>query len=176
MARKRMLSPDFFISTGLNQLPVTAMVTFAGLWTYADDWGRGEDDVTLIKAAIWPRRKSHSEAKIAADLAGLEAGGYICRYFIGPFQLLHIPSWHEHQQISHRGKPKVPPCSKHEPGLYADYLRDDDSRLAKFRRSSGNPPETFQDSVVEVNTDESSSSEVGPKMARESLRKTRSMS
>jgi len=83
MARKRMLSPEFFVSAPVNRLPFTAMITFAGLWCYFDDFGRGEDEAALIKAAVWPRRRSHTEAKVAADLDLIVAEGLICRYAIG---------------------------------------------------------------------------------------------
>ena len=80
MARKRMLSPEFFVSAPVNRLPFTAMITFAGLWCYFDDYGRGEDDPALVKAAVWPRRRSQTEAKVAADLDLIVAEGLICRY------------------------------------------------------------------------------------------------
>ena len=41
MARKRMLSPEFFTSGPVAELPISAVVTFAGLWCYFDDYGRG---------------------------------------------------------------------------------------------------------------------------------------
>lgn len=172
MARKRMLSPEFFTSAPVNSLSIPAMVTFAGLWCYADDYGRAEDDVTMIKATIWPRRRSQTEAKVASDLANLEFAGLICRYSVAQVPLLHMPTWHEHQQISHRGREKYPPCRSHEPGLWDAFLRDDSPALAKFRRPSGNPPETFQRSVVELNTDKGSSS-AGPSLVRQELDKAR---
>lgn len=54
MARKRMLSPEFFISAPVNRLSYTAMITFAGLWCYFDDFGRGEDDAALVMARRMP--------------------------------------------------------------------------------------------------------------------------
>ena len=157
MARKRMLSPEFFTSAPVNRLPVTAMVTFAGLWCYLDDYGRGEDDTALIKAAIWPRRRSQSEQKVAADLNAIEAEGLICRYShtlprlssrefstVKNWQsdqsvtdirrLLHIPTWAEHQKISHPTPSKYPPCPKHESTENAAYQQ-------KQGRNSGNTPE-----------------------------------
>src|SRR5262245_11670581 len=101
MARKRMLSPEFFTSGPVNNLPVTAMVTFAGLWCYFDDAGRGEDDAALVKSVVWPRRRSQSEARVASDLAAIAAQNLICRYEVGSVRLIHSPSWQEHQKVSH---------------------------------------------------------------------------
>ena len=102
MARKRMLSPEFFSSAPVNRLPIPAMITFAGLWCYLDDYGRGEDDAALVKAVVWPRRRSQTEAKVAADLDAIEGERLTCRYEASGERLIHIPSWDEHQKISHK--------------------------------------------------------------------------
>lgn len=157
MARKRMLSPEFFSSAPVSRLPIPAMVTFAGLWCYLDDYGRGEDDSALIKAAVWPRRRSYTEAKVIADLAAIEAEGLICRYshtlpglsnrefstakdwqsdqsVTTIRRFIHIPSWTEHQKISHPTPSKFPPCPKHESAENAAYQQ-------RQGKNSGNAPE-----------------------------------
>lgn len=141
MARKRMLSPEFFTSGPVSSLPVTAMVTFAGLWCYFDDYGRGEDNADLIKAAVWPRRSSHPAKKVAADLDSIAAAGLICRYTSAHVRLLHSPSWNEHQKISHRTDSKLPPCPVHEPALYGFFLSESGDGLDRFRNGSGKAPE-----------------------------------
>jgi hypothetical protein len=157
MARKRMLSPEFFSSAPVNRLPYTAMITFAGLWCYFDDYGRGEDDPALIKAAIWPRRRAMTEAKVAHDVDVIEAEGLICRYshtaghlssrelstvkewqsyhpVIATRRVIHIPSWAEHQKISHPTPSKLPPCPEHE-------LRENSAYQQRHGGISGNAPE-----------------------------------
>lgn len=141
MARKRMLSPEFFSSAPVNRLPIPAMVTFAGLWCYFDDYGRGEDDADLVKATVWPRRKTHTTKKIAADLDSIEHEHLICRYEVGGVRLMHAMSWNEHQKISHRTDSKLPPCPWHEPALHSYFLQDSGGALDKFRNGSGSPPE-----------------------------------
>jgi hypothetical protein len=168
-----MLSPEFFTSATVNLLPVTAMVTFAGLWCYADDFGRCEDDVTMVKATIWPRRRGHSETKVARDLDEIEGVGLICRYVVAEVPLMHLISWHEHQKISHRAPSKLPPCRDHEPGMWEEFLRDSGGPLDKFRSVSGVAPERLQSEVVQGKSIEGSSSGDGPKLAREAVRSAR---
>ena len=141
MARKRMLSPEFFVSAPVNRLTYTAMITFAGLWTYFDDYGRGEDEAALIKAAVWPRRRSQTEAKVAADLDLIASEDLICRYQAGGMPVIHSPSWDEHQKISHKTPSKLPPCPVHEPEDHAAYLRLHPPNLHALRNGSGNAPE-----------------------------------
>lgn len=144
MARKRMLSPEFFLSRTLNDLPVQTMVTFAGIWCWADDFGRGEDDETLVKAAVWPRRRSMTEAKVRADMDALVGKSVLCQYAIEGHELIHVVNWREHQKISHPTKSKLPPCPEHEPEGWASFLMDDDPALAKFRNNSGAAPENIR--------------------------------
>lgn len=141
LARKRMLSPEFFTSRTMNELPIQTMLTFAGLWCYVDDTGRGEDDTVMVKAAIWPRRKAIKEAKVEADLALLDQRFLVCRYSVGGVDLLHVVNWAEHQKISHPAKSKLAPCRHHEPAAWEFFRTDDDPALDKFRRGSGGTPE-----------------------------------
>lgn len=150
MARKRMLSPEFFTSRPVNELSITAMLTFAGLWVYLDDYGRGEDDAALIKATVWPRRRSHTEAKVEADLALIAAQGLICRYEVGGYPLMHSPSWAEHQKISHKTASTLPPCPEHDPGLFEHFRMDSGGALERYRNGSGAMPR--QSSSVQVSS------------------------
>jgi hypothetical protein len=136
-----MLSPEFFSSGPVSRLPIPAMVTFAGLWTYFDDYGRGEDDADLIKAAVWPRRAQMTPRKVRADIESIAAQHLVCQYEAGNVKLLHCPSWNEHQKISHRTPSRLPPCSIHEPGLYSFFLHESGDGLDRFRNGSGKPPE-----------------------------------
>ena len=140
MARKRMLSPEFFSSAPVNRLPIPAAMTFAGVWCYLDDFGRGEDDAALIKAAVWPRRSTQTVQRTGKDLDLIAAENLICRYEVGGTALIHSPSWKEHQKISHPTPSKLPPCPEHEPDEYAAYLRQRGDGRDRFRNDSGGSP------------------------------------
>lgn len=141
MARKRMLSPEFFTSGPVNRLPIPAMVTFAGLWCYFDDYGRGEDDPDLVKAVVWPRRKAQTPKRIAADLDAIAGQNLICRYEVGGVQLMHALSWTEHQKISHRTDSKLPPCPDHETALWTFFVQDSGGAMDRFRNGRKNHAE-----------------------------------
>lgn len=133
MARKRLISPEFFTSGAINALEIDTAMTFVGLWCYADDEGRGEDDTDLIKAAVWPRRRQQSVKRIARHLDTLFDANLICRYEVNGYRLIHLPSWSEHQKPSHATASRIPPCPMHEADAYYEFVHGSDQRRDKYR-------------------------------------------
>lgn len=116
MARIRSIKPDFFTSEKIAALPLSARLTFIGLWTHADDNGVAVDNVRLITAAIWPLEDNPLEAltRTSGDLQRLSEAGLIVRYEGDGRALLFITGWDEHQKVSHPGKPRFPRPSPEE--------------------------------------------------------------
>ena len=111
MARIRTIKPDAFKSYSLSRVSRGMRWTFAGLWTYLDDEGRGRDDVRLIKAELYPLDDAVSLSVLTSDLEQLVSVGCICRYEIAGRAYLHIPEWW-HQKINRPTASKYPPCPK----------------------------------------------------------------
>lgn len=149
-----MIHPAFFLSRTMNDQPVTTMMTFAGIWCWADDYGRGEDDPTLVKAAVWARRKSMTEAKVAQAMNALVADGTLCRYEVGGVGIIHVTHWKEHQTVSHPTPSKLPPCPIHQADDYEKFLSGSDPATERFRNVSRNLPERLHRSVVKVSSAE----------------------
>ena len=125
MARIRTIKPDAFMSDSLSRVPRGVRWTFAGLWTYLDDEGRGRDDVRLIKAALYPLDDDVALSTLTEDLKHLESVGCICRYEVDGKAFIHAPNWEDHQRVSHPTASKLPRCTRHDPEPF------------------GNPPEEF---------------------------------
>ena len=131
--RKRMLHHEFFTSATLSAMDTRTMLTFAGLWIYCDDFGRGEDDAVFVASIVWPRRPDISREDVEHDLEVLEKAGTICRYVVGGRRFLHIPSWTEHQKVSHPTPSRVPPCHICTPELYKLWYRENDTATDRYR-------------------------------------------
>lgn len=110
MARKRMLHPEFFTSETVASVSRDARLTFAGLWVYADDKGRGKDVAALVKAAVWPLDDDVTRHDVEGHLVELAGAGLICRYTDDDAPLLHVVKWDEHQRISHPTPSKLAGC------------------------------------------------------------------
>lgn len=108
MARIRTIKPEFFTSQTIDQLSLPEQRTFIGLWTYADDHGRGVDDSRLIKAAIWPLRESHTAKKVESDMKALARLGLIRRYEFDGRRYFQILGWAEHQRVNRPTDSRIP--------------------------------------------------------------------
>lgn len=120
MPRIRSIKPDFFASEDVSALPVSARLTWIGLWTHCDDHGRTKDNVRLIKAAVWPLDPDVSLAAVEDDLVALDAGGRIVRYTdTDGKRYLAVVNWHVHQSIPKASGPRhpAPPIPTNPVGL-----------------------------------------------------------
>lgn len=114
MARIRTIKPSIFSSLTVCAWPIPVRWTFAGLFTYLDDHGRGLDETRLIKAELYPLDDQMTAKKIEQHLTLIARDGPLCRYELDGQAYLHVVSWKEHQRVNHPGKSKIPPCPTHE--------------------------------------------------------------
>ncbi|WP_240805158.1 hypothetical protein [Streptomyces sp. A1547] len=115
MARIRTIKPEAFESEDLAAVDVTAMVTFFGLLTQADDSGRFRDHPAVIAGRLWALRPEHTPAHVAHDLEQLAETGLVCRYTgCDGKSWLHIVTWDRHQKINRASDSRLPRCPTHE--------------------------------------------------------------
>ena len=108
MARIRTIKPTFFTSLTIAELSDPAKLTFIGLWTYADDEGRGMDDARLIKAALWPLDDRKTVKAVDRHMAEIAGKRLIERYQADGRSYFQITAWDEHQKIDRKGKSAIP--------------------------------------------------------------------
>lgn len=115
MARIRTIKPEAFESEDLASVGVTAMVTFFGLLTQADDAGRFRDHPAIIAGRLWALRADHTPANVAIDLEQLAEAGLICRYTgCDGHSYLHVVTWEKHQKIDRPSASRRPRCPAHQ--------------------------------------------------------------
>jgi hypothetical protein len=111
MARIRSLKPEAFSSRDLCKVDIHARWTFAGLWCFADDEGRLEDNAKLICAQVYPRDAEGPE-DVEKDLLALCEAGLLCRYEVDGVDYLHVVKFHHHQHPNKPQESKLPDCRK----------------------------------------------------------------
>ena len=126
MGRIRTIKPEFFRSRSLARCPLPARLTFAGLWTEADDHGRGVADPRILKGALWALDDDVTHQHVSAHLDVLAETGHIQLYEHDGDTYYEIAKWSDHQAAAYRrGEPRHP-----EPDGYVasvSHLRVQDS-------------------------------------------------
>jgi hypothetical protein len=114
MARIRTIKPEAWDSEDLASVSVTAVLTFFGLLTLADDAGRFRAHPAIIHGRLWALRPEHTPVHVAADLEQLARAGLICLYTgCDGRTYLHIVTWSKHQKIDRPSASRLPECPEH---------------------------------------------------------------
>lgn len=126
MARIRSVHPDLHRDKTLAQASASAERTFVRLWCHLDDEGRGEDDLELLKADLYPRHRGMDADAIDADLNELAMLGLVIRYEVDGTRLLACkPStWARYQKPQKKQESHLPPPPEDTPPPPAIPLRD----------------------------------------------------
>lgn len=142
MARIRTIKPEFWKSEAIACLPISARLTFIGLWTYVDDNGVGLDNEKLIVAELFPLEENPLEtlANVSRDLQKLSDSGRIVRYTISGKRYLAIRNWAEHQKIDKPGKPRYPEPEHTESHVNTGFSETPTDSFARVSRECRDTP------------------------------------
>lgn len=111
MGRIRTIKPGFFRSKSLAACSPHARLLFAGLWTEADDEGRGVAEPRILATALFPW-DAPSDDTVQGWLDEL-APEHITLYDVRGTCYFQVVRWHEHQAAAYRrgssSLPEPPP-------------------------------------------------------------------
>ncbi len=98
MARKRMISPEFWTDATMVALPFEARLLYIGMWNFADDYGYLADEPDRLALQILPADDVDIETMI--DL--LVVAERLARYEAEDgTRYLHIRHFGDHQKVDH---------------------------------------------------------------------------
>jgi hypothetical protein len=124
MARIRSIKPELRRSLTVGEWPIEVRYAWVLLWGYLDDWGRGVDDIRLVRSDLFPLDPHYvTEKRLETWLTMMTAipehdpdePPPLCRY-TDPHgrRYMHAVKWFQHQRVGHPGPSKCPPCPEHE--------------------------------------------------------------
>ncbi|MET8557105.1 hypothetical protein ABZV64_19415 [Streptomyces sp. NPDC004959] len=115
MARIRTVKPELWTNERVATCSASSVLTYIGLFTQADDFGRHRDNAAIIAGVLWPLRAEHTPVHVEDDLTQLAEAGLICRYTgCDGRSYLHITGWREHQKIDRPSQSRTPVCPEHQ--------------------------------------------------------------
>lgn len=113
--RIRAIKPEFWVSESVGRLTRNARLLFIGLWSFADDSGRGRGAFPAISGALFPYDDDALE-HVQSWFGELVKEGMVRRYQAADGNWYYdIPKWLKHQKIEKPSKPLHPPFTEDSP-------------------------------------------------------------
>jgi hypothetical protein len=110
--RIRSLKPELWRDQELQMLSAHARLLFIGLISNADDEGRLEGNVALIRSIVFPCDVDVTTRKVDAWLTTLTNSGFIVRYEVASRPFVAICNWKKHQRVDKPSPSEIPSHSE----------------------------------------------------------------
>ena len=99
MARKRMIDPNIWQSEDFSKLTTLAKLVFIGLFSLADDEGRGRANPTYIKSTLFPYEEGVRSADIDKTLSEISSNMSVIFYSCDGNSYYSLYNWNKWQKI-----------------------------------------------------------------------------
>lgn len=100
MARKRMIDPNIWNSEDFSKLSSFAKLVFIGLFSQADDEGRGKANPTYLKSILFPYEEAIRAADIKKTLSEIASTMSVTFYTHDEKEYYVLDSWDKFQTIN----------------------------------------------------------------------------
>lgn len=107
MARKRMIDPSMWINEDFGSLSILAKLVFIGLFSNADDEGRGKASPAYIKAVLFPYNDDLRIADIEKALLEISSKMSVIFYSCDENKYYTLISWNTFQKIDKPTESKI---------------------------------------------------------------------
>ena len=108
MARKRMIDPSIWINEDFGTLTNLAKLVFIGLFSMADDEGRGKASPAYIKAVLFPYNDDLRVADIEKTLSEISSKMSVIFYSCDENKYYTLTSWNKWQKIDKPSDSSIP--------------------------------------------------------------------
>lgn len=117
MARKRMIDPSMWINEDFGTLSTLAELVFIGLFSNADDEGRGKASPAYIKAVLFPYKDDLRIADIEKTLQEVSSKMSVIFYSCDGNMYYTLTSWNTFQKIDRPTESKIPAYDETNPNI-----------------------------------------------------------
>lgn len=107
MARKRMIDPNIWQSEDFSRLSTLAKLVFIGLFSLADDEGRGRCNPVYLKSTLFPYEESIRSADIDKTLSEISSNMSVIFYSCDGSSYYSLYNWNIWQKIDRPSQSKV---------------------------------------------------------------------
>ena len=108
MARKRMIDPNIWQSEDFSKLSTLGKLVFIGLFSLADDEGRGRSNPVYLKSTLFPYEESIRSADIDKTLSEISSNMSVIFYSCDGSNYYWLYNWNTWQKIDKPSESKIP--------------------------------------------------------------------
>lgn len=120
MARKRMIDPSIWQSEDFGKLSTLAKIVFIGLFSLADDEGRGRCNPVYLKSTLFPYEENIRSADIDKTLSEISSNMSVVLYSCDGSSYYSLLSWDTFQKIDKPSQSKIPEYNENTMELLFD--------------------------------------------------------
>lgn len=108
MARKRMIDPNIWQSEDFSKISTLAKLVFIGLFSLADDEGRGRCNPVYLKSTLFPYEEGIRSADIDKTLSEISSNMSVIFYSCDGSNYYSLYNWNAWQKIDRPSDSKIP--------------------------------------------------------------------
>ncbi len=108
MARKRMIDPNIWQSEDFSKLSTLGKLVFIGLFSLADDEGRGRCNPVYLKSTLFPYEEGIRSADIDKTLSEISSNMSVNFYSCNGSSYYSLYNWNTWQKIDRPSQSKIP--------------------------------------------------------------------
>lgn len=108
MARKRMIDPNIWQSEDFSKLSTLGKLVFIGLFSLADDEGRGRCNPVYLKSTLFPYEEGIRSADIDKTLSEISSNMSVIFYSCDGSNYYSLYNWNVWQKIDRPSQSKLP--------------------------------------------------------------------
>lgn len=108
MARKRMIDPNIWQSEDFSKLSTLGKLVFIGLFSLADDEGRGRCNPVYLKSTLFPYEEGIRSADIDKTLSEISSNMSVIFYSCDGSSYYSLYNWNIWQKIDRPSESKIP--------------------------------------------------------------------
>ena len=139
MARKRMISPEIWDSENFSKLSILAKLVFIGMFSNADDEGRGKAKAAFLKSKLFPYDESMRVADVESALDEVAENMSVTMYSHDGNEYYSFDNWKKWQKVDKPSPSNIIPYDSES----CNIIR------GTFREHSPNVPRTLPPNRIE---------------------------
>lgn len=150
MARKRMIDPNIWQSEDFGKLSTLAKIVFIGLFSLADDEGRGRCNPVYLKSTLFPYEENIRSADIDKTLSEISSNMSVVLYSCNGSSYYSLLNWNTFQKIDRPSQSKIPEYDENTMQLLFDDNSTNNSRIVVEGSTSNKNKNRIEDNKKRI--------------------------